>query len=865
MKILKSKTIYFMLFILALAFHANAEIKIFEIKSLKDVNICDGSISVLIDGNSGPYDITATKKGGVPLVQKYINIGNGLYTFDQLCADDYEISVSNKDTKIGGTSACVTKLSAKVIVCSPFDIVVDEKAKIVCNEDKDGFINISVKGGTPPYKYLWSSGQTTKDISKLEGDKKYSVTVTDINGCSSTKDYIKIDGQKIQLNMASVGASTKCDGSASLVGIGGNTSTNYKFLWNNGKTTQNISNICAGIYTIIVTSAEGCTKSAEIKVVQCSPKLITLTSFAPNLNADQQLTYCAENQNQDFYIYVEGGTLPIKYSFKGGDNQKTIQFGTINSYYKTGWAKIALLKKYKDLGKGSYTFSVEDACGNKEELVYECCQNIGSGNYPHPLFHINRGLTFWGNSCCNGEVELNFSKDDYPYYTDDDLCFVHWPDNTESKCFIHKFGYSGKMLSGYKKWTPDKKGFYTWTVTNRFGCLVYTGCFDYDPNVSDVSYCNKNHQSLEILAKIDPQISLKDLAQLSNNQYPKPKTNGDDYVLYAFYAERYCGVLSECGHPIRVDIDYSKDFVYTPEYTDYPCAKGQIPTCGKSITYLQGGIEVYDINEYNTTEECKINCGCIFPANTFIIQPGIPTIDRPIFVKTTKDVVRNPPNPKCNNKEESDNPEEKDDVIKKCGKNNSKGCSGLWVVQQQPTYEDCHYDIVCAKDPTFVINTNCGRIETCYIKNDDGKCQTVKFCPYPYKNLAPNHIVKYDKIIDCDLPGSLYSCDKFKKFQSDASASRMVKNTVKINETYAFVYPNPFEQQISVTIGNNKSKIIKMNLIDLLGRVIQSYDADGIEGENNFELNISDNLSKGMYYLQIIGEDYKLQYPIVHQ
>ena len=39
MKILKSKTIYFMLFILALAFHANAEIKIFEIKSLKDANV----------------------------------------------------------------------------------------------------------------------------------------------------------------------------------------------------------------------------------------------------------------------------------------------------------------------------------------------------------------------------------------------------------------------------------------------------------------------------------------------------------------------------------------------------------------------------------------------------------------------------------------------------------------------------------------------------------------------------------------------------------------------------------------------------------------------------------------------------------
>ena len=145
----------------------------------------------------------------------------------------------------------------------------------------------------------------------------------------------------------------------------------------------------------------------------------------------------------------------------------------------------------------------------------------------------------------------------------------------------------------------------------------------------------------------------------------------------------------------------------------------------------------------------------------------------------------------------------------------------------------------------------------------------IKFCPYPFKALPKNHTVLNTASfpVDCNAPGTYKSCKEYEKFKEDNSVvSKVIKTkSIKSNETYAFVYPNPFEQQISVTIGNNKSKIIKIALVDILGRIIQTYNAEGIEGENNFELNIPDSTVKGIYYLQIIGEDYKLQYPIVHQ
>ena len=136
---------------------------------------------------------------------------------------------------------------------------ITSQTDVSCNGFIDGTATVSASGGTPGYSYAWNTNpvQTTATATTLAAGT-YICTITDANGCIAYDTATITEPLIISTTISSTPATCGLnDGSISLSISGGVPS--YTFLWSDGSTTQNLSNLSSGSYTVIVTDAYGCT------------------------------------------------------------------------------------------------------------------------------------------------------------------------------------------------------------------------------------------------------------------------------------------------------------------------------------------------------------------------------------------------------------------------------------------------------------------------------------------------------------------------------------------------------------------------------------------------------------------------------
>jgi gliding motility-associated-like protein len=194
-----------------------------------------------------------------------------------------------------------------------------------CYGSNTGTAATAAAGGSPPYSYLWSNGQTTYSAINLAAGN-YSVLITDHNGCShidaATVSQPSLLSAAITI-MQNVSCNTMRNGSATANASGGTSS--YHYQWSNGQATATATGLSAKDYSVTITDANGCSAIAAITITQP-------TAVAVSVNGEAII---CPGQNASISVNASGGTNPYTYFWQpnvGFGNSQTVAPTSTTTY-----------------------------------------------------------------------------------------------------------------------------------------------------------------------------------------------------------------------------------------------------------------------------------------------------------------------------------------------------------------------------------------------------------------------------------------------------------------------------------------------------------------------------------------------------
>ncbi|MEP6793430.1 MAG: gliding motility-associated C-terminal domain-containing protein [Saprospiraceae bacterium] len=275
---------------------------------------CTGAIDITVTGGTPPYTF---KWNTTPMVTTEDLVA--------ICPGSYIVTVTD-------SKGCTFIPDAYIVGAD----VSANLTNVTCNGGSNGAINLSVSFGTAPYTFIWNpGGATTQNLSNLTAGT-YCVTITD--SASSTRDTCFIITQPLPLVKTATitnDLNEDCHGAIDLNVTGG--TPPYTYHWNTGEATQDLINLCPGLYCVTITYNSICSMDTCFT--------ITAGGIGVNLSAQQYgggfETSCHSACDGSITSAVTGGASPYTYLWNNG-------FTTAN---------------LSSLCEGTYTLTVTDASG----------------------------------------------------------------------------------------------------------------------------------------------------------------------------------------------------------------------------------------------------------------------------------------------------------------------------------------------------------------------------------------------------------------------------------------------------------------------------------------------------------------------
>lgn len=368
--------------------------------------------------NTGAIDI-AVAGGVTPYTYSWSNGGT--------TQDVSAIPGGNYSVLVTDANGCEKTVSAVINQPPALTVKLAGIQDIKCNGDKTGAVSIAVSGGVTPYSYKWSSGDSTQNIKNVPaGD--YSVTVTDASGYRQIVNAKISQPSPLAIKLDAIRNLLCYDDKTGAVNItvtGGQEP--YKYIWNSGQTTQDISNLSAGDYSLTVTDVSGCKSTTQAQVTQ--PELFSaVLSNVKNIN-------CKGETKGEAHLEVKGGVTPYSYSWNNGARTKDIT----------------------NVLAGKYTVKINDANG---------CVNLVEATITEPSELVATLANVVNNSCfgeSKGAVNISVNGGTKPY----------------------KFAWSNDSTRQNLQNIP--RGEYSVVVTDANGCFKTVAASVTEPPVMNVA------------------------------------------------------------------------------------------------------------------------------------------------------------------------------------------------------------------------------------------------------------------------------------------------------------------------------------------------------------------------------------------
>ncbi len=265
-----------------------------ETLDASNTQISDGAASVTLTGGNPPY-------------QYFWSTGDTISSLNNLSTGNYTI------TTIDSLGCQLTEqILINSFICDSIhlDFTIFDETYFEAN---DGSAMALATGGTAPYSYTWSTGDTTQTINNLMPGV-YWLSVQDSLNCA-TIDSLVIQAVDCQNLAVDVNPSNETyvdanDGSIMLEVSGGHEP--YVYQWSTGDTTAHLSNLTPAIYYFTLTDSLGCflKDSITINAIDCS-----------SLEVSPEVTHETYNHANDGMILlnISGGQVPFHYQWSTSD------------------------------------------------------------------------------------------------------------------------------------------------------------------------------------------------------------------------------------------------------------------------------------------------------------------------------------------------------------------------------------------------------------------------------------------------------------------------------------------------------------------------------------------------------------------